>query len=152
MAYLNIDTYLPTAWQTPDHEAPLRAPSRAQRRGELVPRAWSELAAMKLTEGLATIEAIKAECEPLPMASIDRQGALLQAVSMSLNDDTEAAAEVVENAFAAHDGGAHPVAALLIRLGHWKARRLDAFYELSGSINHVPADRSDALLSILHLA
>jgi len=38
---------------------------------ELVSRAWSELAAMKLSEGLATIDAIQAECEPLPMASID---------------------------------------------------------------------------------
>src|SRR2546430_1407359 len=144
MSYLNTDAFLPTAWQTPDQEAPLRAPSRAQRRRELVSRAWSELAAMKLTEGLATIAAIKAGCEPLPMESIDLQCALLQAVSIALNDNAEAAAERVENALKAHAGGsAHPATSLLIRLGHWKARRLDAFYELSGSVSH--AHHGDAL-------
>ena len=154
MTHLNIiDTCLPTAWQTPDQQAPLQAPSRAQRRRELVRQAWSELAAMKLTEGLATIDAIEARCEPLPMASIDLQCALLQSVSMALNDSAEAAAELVEDALKAHKGaGAHPAASLLIRLGHWKARRLDAFCEFSGSVSHAPVHRRDALSCILHLS
>jgi len=153
MSYLNADTLLPTAWQTPNQEAPPRAPTQAQRRGELVLRAWSKLAAMKLTEGLATIDAIKSGCEPAPMESIDLQCALLQAVSMSLNDNAEAAAELVESTLRNHrNDGAHPATSLLIRLGHWKARRLDAFCELSGSVSHTPAHRLDALSRILHLS
>jgi ATP/maltotriose-dependent transcriptional regulator MalT len=158
---LSNDTCLPTAWQTPDREAPLPALSPLQRRRELVVRAWSELAAMKLTEGLATIDAVKdsiqdginEQCEPLAAESIDLQCALLQAVSMALNDNAEAAAELVESTLKAHPhGGAHPATSLLIRLGHWKARRLDAFCEFSGSVNHAPADRRDAFSSILHLS
>ena len=152
MTHLNLDTCLPAAWHMPDQEIPLQTPSRAQHRKELVGRAWSELAAMKLTEGLATIAAIQAGCEPLPMASIDLQCALLQAVSMALNDNAEAAAALVESALKDHGGGAHPATSLLIRLGHWKARRLDAFCELSGSVGHASADRRDALSSILHLS
>lgn len=150
---LSNDTCLPTAWQMPDQEAPLPVLSPLQRRRELVVRAWSELADMKLAEGLATIDAIKDGCNALPLESIDLQCALLQAVSMALNDNAEAAAELVEKTLKAHPrGGAHPATSLLIRLGHWKARRLDAFCELSGSVNHAPAHRHDALSSILHLS
>jgi DNA-binding NarL/FixJ family response regulator len=155
MTHLNIDTYLPTAWHTSEHEEPLDAPSPTQRRRELVRQAWSELGAMKLSEGLATIdaiEAIQASGEPLPMDSIDLQRAMLRAVSMALNDDAEAAAELVEAALKAHKGGAHPATSVLIRLGHWKARRLDAFSEFSGSICHAPAHRRDPLSCILHLS
>ena len=152
VTHFKMDDFLPTLWQTPAQEEPPQAPSRAQRRSGLVVRAWSELAAMKVTEGLATIDAIKAECEPLPMESIDLPCALLRAVSMALNDNAEAAAELTENAFKAYEGDAHPATSLLFRLGHWKARRLDAFCEFSGSVSHAPAHRLDALSSILHLS
>src|ERR1700741_4400254 len=99
----------------------MQAPSRSQHRRELVSRAWSELVAWKLTEGLATIDIIRAECAPLPMESLGLQCALLQAVSMALNDNAEAAAELAENALKVYEvGDAHPAIALLIRLGHWK--------------------------------
>jgi ATP/maltotriose-dependent transcriptional regulator MalT len=108
---------------------------------------------MKLTEVLATIAAIEAACAPLPMASIDLPCALLQAVSMALRDDAEAAAELVEDASRAHAGGAaHPATSMLIRLGHWKARRLDAFCELSRPVGRRCAHRSQALSRILHLS
>jgi ATP/maltotriose-dependent transcriptional regulator MalT len=118
-----------------------------------VARAWSELAAVELVAALETIGCIEAECMPLSMAQAGLQCALLQAMSAALQDDTEAAARLVENALATYEGAAaHPATAFLLRLGHWKARRLDAFSRLSGAVSHVPGHRRDALWSILHLA
>jgi ATP/maltotriose-dependent transcriptional regulator MalT len=153
MTHLKMDAGLPLAWQMPDQQATLGVPSRVRRHRALALRAWSQLSAMKLTEGLATIDAVKAQCESLPLESIDLQCALLQALSLALNDNAEAAAALVEDALKIHQrGGAHPAASLLIRLGHWKARRLDAFYEFSDPVNHAPVHRVDVLLRILHLS
>src|ERR1700754_772404 len=91
---LNSDTWLPELWQSsvsaPDQGALLLP---AQRHRELVLRAWTELASMNLADGLATIAAIEAACAPAPLASIDVQCALLQAVSMALKDNAEGAGE-----------------------------------------------------------
>jgi hypothetical protein len=101
---LEIDTSVRAAPRSPGEETR----SRAQRRSELVLRAWSELSAMKLAEALATIAAVEAACAPLPMASIDLPCALLQAVSMALRDDAEAAAALVEDASRAYAAGDIP--------------------------------------------
>jgi len=144
---------LPAAWRSHDQEAALQALSGAERCKKLVLRAWSELAAMRLADGQATIDTIEAQCEPSSIASIDLQCALLRATSVALNDDAESAAQLVENALRTYEGVvAHPATSLLVRLGHWKARRLEAFCELSGSVSHAPADRPEALSSILHLS
>ncbi|MDB5856545.1 MAG: ATP-dependent transcriptional regulator, MalT-like, LuxR family [Ramlibacter sp.] len=144
---------LPEPWPFPDREATPRAPCGADRHGKLLRQAWSELAAMKLAEAVATIATIEAECGPLPMASAGLQCALLHAISVALNDDARTAARLVENALKTHQGRVvHPAAAFLLRLGHWKARRLDAFCQLSASVSHAPARRRDALWSILHLS
>jgi ATP/maltotriose-dependent transcriptional regulator MalT len=148
-------TCLPTGWQSHDQEAMLQALSRSEHRRKLVLRAWSELAAMKLAEGQATIDAIEAQCKPSSSASTDLQCALLHATTVALNDDAETASQRVEDALRRHEGGvgvAHPATSLLVRLGHWKARRIDAFCELSGSVRHAPANRREALSSVLHLS
>jgi len=163
---LNTETWFPAPWQMSE-SAPESAPVSAhyqeappgallcpaQHHRELVLRAWTELASMKLADGLATIAAIEAAFAPVLLESIDLQCALLQAVSMALKDNAEGAGELVERAMKAREGrSAHPAASLLIRLGHWKARRLDDFCELSCSVSHAPAHRRDALSSILHLS
>jgi ATP/maltotriose-dependent transcriptional regulator MalT len=108
---------------------------------------------MKLTDSMATIGAIEAECKPLPMETIDWQCTLLHAISMALHDNAEAAGALIQDTLRVYKGGgAHPAALLLIRLGHWKARRLKAFCELSGSVTHAPVHRVEALSSILHLS
>src|SRR3954468_3200647 len=88
----------PTAWSYLDQDGTLRIPSTPQRRRKLVARAWSELAAVNLAAALETIAGIEAECMPLSMAQAGLQCALLQAISAALQDDTEAAARLVENA------------------------------------------------------
>jgi ATP/maltotriose-dependent transcriptional regulator MalT len=144
---------LPPIWRPHAQEAALRAFSRTERRKKLVLRAWSELAAMRLAEGLATIDTLEAQCKPLSMAATDLQCALLHATSVALNDDAETAAQLVENALRAYeDGLAHPATSFLVRLGHWKARRLDAFCDLSGAVSHAPANRREARWSIVHLS
>lgn len=143
----------PAAWPSDEQEATLRALSRAERRKNLVLRAWSKLAAMKLAEGQATIDSVEAQCQSASLASTDLQGALLHATSVALDDDAETASQLVESALGRYEGGVtHPATSILVRLGHWKARRLDAFSELSGSVSHAPANRREALSSILHLS
>jgi ATP/maltotriose-dependent transcriptional regulator MalT len=116
-------------------------------------RAWSQLATMRLDEGLASIGAIEARCEAAGTASSDLQCAILQAAALALRDDAETAAQRVEAMLRTHDGSAiHPAAWLLLRLGHWKARRLDAFFEFSGFVSPAPANRREALWSIMHLS
>ena len=119
----------------------------------LVLRAWSAMASMKLSEGQERIESMEALFDAIPAADIELERLLLRATGAALDDDAETAAGLVGEALKAHDGAAcHPVTLLLLRLGHWKARRLDAFCEFSRSVDHVPARRRDALLSILHLS
>lgn len=146
-------TCFPAAWRSHDQEATLQALSRAERHKKLVLQAWSELATMKFAEALATIDTIEAQCKPLSMASTDLQCALLHATSVALNDDAETAAHLVESALRTYEGSvAHPATSLIVRLGHWKARRLDACCELSGSVSHAPAHRREALWRIVHLS
>ncbi len=144
----------PMAWRPGDREEALREPpSPAERCKKLVLRAWSELARMKLAEGLATIETIRAEHGSAPMEWVRVECELLHATSLALNDDAEAAVGVVERALKAHEvAAAHPATSFLLRLSHWKARRLDEFSELSCSISHVPRRRREALWSVLHLS
>jgi ATP/maltotriose-dependent transcriptional regulator MalT len=146
--------YFPTAWLPTDRGEDLRAPpTRAERCKALVLRAWSELAAMKLAEGLATIATIRAEHDDTPTEWLRLECELLHATSLALKDDPEAAVGVVESALKAHElAAAHPASLFLLRLGHWKARRLDKFCELSGSISPVPRRRREALWSVLHLS
>jgi ATP/maltotriose-dependent transcriptional regulator MalT len=141
----------------PQHEAraidagePASSDERCTR---LILRAWSALAGMRLREGLATVEAIEAERMIRWPESTRLDSALLHAASIALNDDPETATVLVEDALTKYgDGLSHPATALLLRLGHWKARRLDAFYELSRSASQPPRKRRDALLTILHLS
>ena len=116
-------------------------------------RTWAAMAAMKLSEGKERIGSMDELFEACRADDVDLERLLLRATAAALDDDAEAAAGLVGQALKAHAGAAaHPVALLLLRLGHWKARRLDAFCEFSRSVDHVPARRRDALLSILHLS
>jgi ATP/maltotriose-dependent transcriptional regulator MalT len=147
--------YLHGPWQ--QHEAgeivPCERAANAERCKRLILRAWSAVARMKLTEGLTTIEVIEAEHSPRWPESTRLDGALLHAASIALNDDAERAALLVEDALAKDDDGlSHPATSLLLRLGHWKARRLDAFYELSRSASQPRRQRREALSTILHLS
>ena len=153
-ARFGAGTFLRGPWQREDGEIAACEPaSGAERCKRLILRAWSALAGMKLTEGLATIEAIKADHGARWPESTRLDSALLHAASIALNDDAETAALLVEDALAKHDGGSgHPATSLLLRLGHWKARRLDAFYDLSRSASQPPCRRRDALWTILHLS
>ena len=127
-------------------------PRRAHGR-TFVLRTWSALATMKLAEGRERIGAIEALFDGSHVEDVTLQRLLLRATGAALDDDSEAAAALVGEALATHDGAAdHPVAMLLLRLGHWKARRLDAFCELSRPADRAPACRRDALLGILHLS
>jgi DNA-binding CsgD family transcriptional regulator len=147
-------TGFPSAWRRGDREAALRAPpSPAERCKKLVLRAWSELARMKLAEGLATIATIRAEHGSTPIESLHVECELLHAISLALKDDAEAAVGVVQRTLKAHEvAAAHPATPFLLRLSHWKAWHLDEFCELSRSISHVPHNRREALWSVLHLS
>ena len=128
-------------------------PSRAARCKRLVLRTWASLAAMKLAEGQARIESIDVGFGAAPIEAVEFEHILLRAVGAALNDDAEAAAGLVNDAMKAYEGAAdHPAAPLLLRLAHWKARRLDAFCELSRSVDLTPVRRREALWSILHLS
>ena len=145
---------VPDGLAAPRREQALREPpSPAERCKKLVLRAWSELARMKLAEGLATIDTIRAEHGSAPIDWLRVECELLHATSLALKDDAEAAVGVIESALKAHEVvAAHPATPFLLRLCHWKARRLDEFCELSCSISHVPRQRREALWSVLHLS
>ena len=116
-------------------------------------QAWAALAAMKLVDGYERIESLScgADANPIEVGELDR--VLLRATAAALSDDAEAAVKLVNVALGAYEGAAdHPVTSLLLRLGHWKARRLDAFSELAPAINQRPLRRREALESILHLS
>ena len=120
-------------------------------------RAWSELAGMKLDEGLSLIAAMERESELLPPAalpdSIRVECELLRAAALALKDDAEAAF-VSMNAVLGQFASAadHPAIPLMLRLVHWKARRLDAFCEFSRPPSGEPARRRDVLRNVLHLS
>ena len=87
--------WFPTAWRPGDREEALREPpSPAERCKKLVLRAWSELARMKLAEGLATIDTIRAEHGSAPVEWLRVECELLHATSLALKDDAEAAVGV----------------------------------------------------------
>ncbi len=116
-------------------------------------RTWCVVAAMKFAEGRKRIGSMEALVDASPAQDVELERLLLRATGAALDDDVEAAVGLVGQALKAHDGAAsHPVASLLLRLGHWKAGRLDAFCEFSRPADHVPARRRDALLSILHFS
>ncbi len=132
---------------------PRVSPSRAAHARRLVLQAWEALAAMNLADGQSRIRSVDAALDATPVESIGFEHLLLRATGAALNDDTETAAALVDDAVMAHEGAAgHPLTALLLRLGHWKARRLDAFCELSRSVDQAPVRRRAALWSILHLS
>jgi DNA-binding CsgD family transcriptional regulator len=133
--------------------APCELAPSVERHKRLILRAWSALARMKLTEGLAMIGAIEAEQSSRWTESTRLDSTLLHAASIALRDDTDSAAHLVAEAMAKHDcGSTHPATSLLLRLCHWKARRLGAFYELSRSGSEQPCQRREALWTILHLS
>jgi DNA-binding CsgD family transcriptional regulator len=116
-------------------------------------RTWSALAAMKLSEGQERIVSMEALFDGCHAEDVELERLLLRATGAALDDDAETAGALIGEALKAHDDAAvHPVSLLLLRMGHWKARRLDAFCEFSRSVDHVPTRRRDALLSILHLS
>ena len=128
-------------------------PSRLARCERLALRAWAALAAMKLAEAHERIEAMDAGVDVVPVETIELERSLLRATAAALNDDAEAAVELVNDALKTYEEAArHPITSLLLRLGHWKARRLDAFCELARSIDETPLRRREALESILHLS
>ena len=119
----------------------------------VVLQAWAALAAMQLAEGQVRIEAIDSAFDGVALEDVELERALLRATGAALADDAPAAVALVHSALKAHEGAAsHPATALLLRLGHWKTRRLDSFCELSRSVDPAPARRRDALWSILHLS
>ncbi len=93
------------------------------------------------------------EADAVPFDVDDIERVLLRATAAALSDDAEAAVELVNAALRSHGAVVdHPVTALLLRLGHWKARRLEAFFELAPSIKPRPPRRREALEGILHLS
>ena len=128
-------------------------PSRLAHAGRLVLQAWDALAAMNFAEGQERIKSMDAEFDALPVESIEFEHILLRATGAALNDDAEGAVRLANDALRAHeDAATHPLTSLLLRLGHWKARRLDAFCELSRAVDQAPVRRRAALWSILHLS
>ena len=132
---------------------PCASPVRAARSKRAALQAWAALSAMKLAEGQLRIQFIDAETVASSDEAVELEYRLLRAADALLNDDGEAAAELVNDAIAEHESAAdHPATPLLLRLAHWKARRLSAFCELSGPVGPVPTCRREAFCSILHLS
>jgi len=111
-------------------------------------RAWAYLTGMKFTEGIGAIEALSS-CQAV---DADDDGvALLRAASLVLQDDVESAVAVIR-ARPRLGAMGHPAGSLIMRIGHWKARDLDAFAALSQPIAAVPARRREALVMLLNLS
>ena len=133
--------------------APCPAPVRAERSKRAALRAWAALSAMKLAEGQSRIQQIDAETVASSDEAVELECSLLRAAHALLNDDGEAAVKLVDDAITVHEGAAdHPATSLLLRLSHWKGRRLSAFCELSRPLGSIPTHRREALCSILHLS
>ena len=129
------------------------SPVRVARSKRAALQAWAALTAMKLAEGQVRIESMDAGCVAPSDEVVELESRLLHAAYAALNDDAEAAVGLVDDAMEAHEGAAdHPATPLLLRLAHWKARRFDAFCELSRPVGLVPTRRREALWSILHLS
>ena len=152
--WFDAGAHHPLEWRPEDRDVTRRVrPSRVARCKRLVLQTWAALATMKLAEGQARIESMDSESEATPVEAVELERILLRATGAALNDDAEAAVGLVHDALKAHEGAAvHPATSLLLRLGHWKARRLDAFCELSRSVGQAPVRRREALCSILHLS
>ncbi len=152
--WFDTGAYRPPEWRPGDRDvARCVRPSRVARCRRLVLQTWAALAAMKLAEGQARIESMDAGFGAAPVESVELDRLLLRATGAALNDDAEVAVGLVNDALKVHEGAAgHPATSLLLRLGHWKARRLDAFCELSRSVGQAPVRRREALWSILHLS
>ncbi len=116
-------------------------------------QAWGSLAKMNLAAAHELIEAMDAGSDTTLFEDDKLERILLRATSAALNDDAESAVDLVNHALKTYERAAsHPVALLLLRLGHWKARRLDAFCELARSIDEGPLRRREAIEGILHLS
>jgi len=134
-------------------DAPPVPPTAAERCRKMVLQAWSEVAGMRLADGLATIARLQAEHGSAPSGKLDLEYRLLQATALALKDDAEAAVGLVQQTIKKHEAAAgHPATSLLLRLGHWRARRLEVFCDLPGTACHVAGHRRDVLWSILHLS
>lgn len=122
----------------------------------LVCRAWSALADTRVDDGLSALSAIEkllraavVEAPPSLALEID----LLHATLAALNDDAESAQDLVEQALARHQSGVdHPAASILLRHGHWKARRIDAFCEMARPPHQKVTKRREALSTIHHFS
>lgn len=131
-------------------------PASGRSMSALITRAWSALSGMRIDEGLSALGAIESllrgggfEAPPSLMLEIE----LLRAASAALNDDAESALELVEQALVRHECAAdHPAASILLRLGHWKARRIDTFCDMAHSPHQKPTRRRDALWAMHHLS
>ena len=136
-----------------------RDPARYEGSASMTPwrravlNAWAALAAMKLVDGDARIKSMDSRSDATVPESAELERMLLRATAAALNDDAEGAVELVNAALQAHERAAdHPVSLLLLRLGHWKARRIDEFCELAPSIDRKPLRRRESLERILHLS
>ena len=136
-----------------------RDPARYEGSASMTPwrravlNAWAALAAMKLVDGDARIRSMDSRGDATVPESAELERMLLRATAAALNDDAEGAVELVNAALQAHERAAdHPVSLLLLRLGHWKARRIDEFCELAPSIDRKPLRRRESLERILHLS
>ena len=121
----------------------------------LILKAWSALAAMKLAEGVAIVEAIEAidkECASFLSPSARFERVIFRGIVRALRDDATCSVELVEALKDYPAGGGHPAVPLLLRFGHWKARRLDSFFDLSRPLETYPRDRREAVFSALHLS
>ena len=126
---------------------------RIARCKRFVLRTWGAMAAMKFAQGRERIERMDAVFDVDSSENVQLERLLLRATDAALDDDCETAVRLVSDALTAYEGASgHPVASLLLRLGHWKARRFEAFCEFSRSVDRVPAGRREALLRILHLS
>jgi LuxR family maltose regulon positive regulatory protein len=121
----------------------------------LILKAWSALAAMKLAEGVAIVEAIEAidkECASFLSPSARFERVIFRGIVRALRDDATCSVELVEALKDYPAGGGHPAVPFLLRFGHWKARRLDSFFDLSRPLETYPRDRREAVFSALHLS
>ena len=121
----------------------------------LILKAWSALAAMKLAEGVAIVEAIEAidkECASFLSPSARFERVIFRGIVRALRDDATCSVELVEALKDYPAGGGHQAVPLLLRFGHWKARRLDSFFDLSRPLETYPRDRREAVFSALHLS
>ena len=132
---------------------PSPAPVRVVRSKRAALQAWAALAAMKLAEGQSRIQCIDAGTVASPDDGVELECRLLHAAHALLNDDAETAVEIVDDAIMVYEGAAdHPATPLLLRLAHWKGRRLSAFCELARPVGPVPTRRREAFCSVLHLS